>query len=378
MPANKLQHYVPRAHLRPFSLASEGKAINMLAIASATLVEGAPIRGQCSRDYFYGKDLVVEKGLQEMEGTYAAIVKKAAADPTSITSADLLTLRDAALLQSLRTYGYIEKLRAMADEHYRDLVEMTPAGTEPPDGGPMPLGVAVMMALSHYAASRAVVDDLRAVLVANESRVDFITGDDPAISINRYYAQRLRPLAFGHGSTGHMLFMPLTPRLLFAAFDPNCYGTLGRSGNVISVKRDAEIDALNELQFLHARSSIYFQDWGRRQHVSGQFDLSHERRPTEWHYRSVLERVAVDASSGAETYAKVDKIVPDKTKVYLTSLEQVHVSPSRWPAFLPYRARVVTEDTRSAAGHMRPGRKEVVEEQRRRRELSSAKAPDPA
>lgn len=236
----------------------------------------------------------------------------------------------------------------------------------------MPLDVAVMMALSHYAASLAVVDDLRAVLVVNQSRVDFVTSDDPAISINRYYAQRLRPLAFGYGSTGQMLFMPLTPRLLFVAFDPNCYCTLDRCGNLISVKRDVEVDALNELQFLHARSSIYFRDWGSRHHVSSQFKLSQNHRPTEWHYRSVLERVSVDKKSGAEAYVKVDKIVPEKSKVYLTSIEQVHVSPSRWPAFLPYRTHVVTEDTGSAAGHMRPGRRTVIQEQRRRRELGMA------
>jgi hypothetical protein len=186
MPANKLQHYVPKAHMRPFTLNAQGKAINMLSIGSRSLIEAAPTRGQCSRPYFYGKDLIIEKGLQQEEGVYAAIVAKAIADATAISVDDLAVLRRATLLQAFRSFGHIEKTIAMADGHYRDLLEMTPAGSDPPEGGPLPHNVAVMMALSHYSETLPVVEDLRAILIVNESRLDFVTSDDPVISVNRY------------------------------------------------------------------------------------------------------------------------------------------------------------------------------------------------
>src|SRR5262249_5330903 len=94
MPQNKLQHYVPKCHLRPFCLDSGGSAINLYNIARDRLIEGAPIKGQCARDYFYGKDRVLERALQEPEGAYAAIVDKAANDPGSITSMELGRLRE--------------------------------------------------------------------------------------------------------------------------------------------------------------------------------------------------------------------------------------------------------------------------------------------
>src|SRR5436190_22984104 len=120
MPQNKLQHYVPKCHLHHFCLESGGSAINLYNITRDRLIEGAPIKRQCARNYFYGQDGSLERALQEPEGAYAAIVAKAANEPGSITSMELARLREFTLLQTLRTYGYVEKLMAMSDRHYAD------------------------------------------------------------------------------------------------------------------------------------------------------------------------------------------------------------------------------------------------------------------
>jgi hypothetical protein len=110
MPENKLQHYVPKCHLRPFFSGNEGAAINLYSVGSDRLILSAPMKDQCARDYFYGKDKRLERALQDPEGSYATVVAKAAAEPTSIDAEDLAILREFALLQSFRTYGRVEKL----------------------------------------------------------------------------------------------------------------------------------------------------------------------------------------------------------------------------------------------------------------------------
>jgi hypothetical protein len=74
MPSQKNQHYVPRCALRPFSLDTEGRAINTYILAKQRPVQNAPLKSQCSQDYFYGKDLKAEKALGNLEGHYAQVL----------------------------------------------------------------------------------------------------------------------------------------------------------------------------------------------------------------------------------------------------------------------------------------------------------------
>jgi hypothetical protein len=66
-PKKKNNHFVPRSYLRRFCSLSE-RQIGLYNIRSDREVEGAPIRSQCSRDYFYTKDPSHEDHFAEIEG----------------------------------------------------------------------------------------------------------------------------------------------------------------------------------------------------------------------------------------------------------------------------------------------------------------------
>ncbi|MGG6898588.1 DUF4238 domain-containing protein [Rhizobium sp. BR 315] len=216
MAENKLQHYVPKCHMRPFSLAEGRASINVYNIDSDRCIPNAPIKGQCARDYFYGKDLQFEKALQGLEGVYAAVVKKAAEDPTAITKSDLVVLREFTLLQTYRTYAYVEKLMAVSEMQHADL-KAAASGKEVPEPAIKGIEQAVMMGIGHYLNGRKHVKDLEMCLVVNSAQREFITSDDPAILTNRFHFQKLRSDTFGLVSAGTILFLPLTPRLGFIA-----------------------------------------------------------------------------------------------------------------------------------------------------------------
>src|SRR4051794_15144491 len=102
MPSHKQQHFVPRCHLRPFSLNGKGDAINLFNINREQAIRAASVKWQCARGYFYGEDGKLEKILQSFEGRYATIVRAIRAG-SAIQQDDLTQMRDFMFLQSRRT-----------------------------------------------------------------------------------------------------------------------------------------------------------------------------------------------------------------------------------------------------------------------------------
>ena len=141
MPSQKNQHYVPRCALRPFTSNTEGRAINLFNIDANRSIENAPVKGQCSRDYFYGKDLRAENALAKMEGQYARIAA-ALIDGNDLNGEEEDWLRLFVIVQSRRTASAIEELRSysvgMTDEAFK----------RHPDQRPDDLGHEQLVALS--------------------------------------------------------------------------------------------------------------------------------------------------------------------------------------------------------------------------------------
>lgn len=71
MASNKNQHYVPQCYLRQFAAGNSASAINLFNIDREKFINCAPLKNQCSKSYFYGDDLELEKALQPIEGCYA-------------------------------------------------------------------------------------------------------------------------------------------------------------------------------------------------------------------------------------------------------------------------------------------------------------------
>jgi hypothetical protein len=62
MPEYKNQHYVPQFYLRAFSF-DGGKSTALLNLKQNKVISAGKIVGQCSEDYFYGRNPEVEKDL---------------------------------------------------------------------------------------------------------------------------------------------------------------------------------------------------------------------------------------------------------------------------------------------------------------------------
>lgn len=103
MASNKNQHFVPRCYLKPFTLNGEGAAMNLFNIDRQRFVYKAPVKNQCSRDYFYGKDLILEKQLQTYEAEYAGLLSRIRSPGYVLEADHKVILSRFWLLQYLRT-----------------------------------------------------------------------------------------------------------------------------------------------------------------------------------------------------------------------------------------------------------------------------------
>jgi hypothetical protein len=71
---HKNQHFVPKCYLKRFSAYYEGRAINVYNLNRQMAIQNASVKNQCSANYFYGKDLRLEKLLSKEEALYDRIV----------------------------------------------------------------------------------------------------------------------------------------------------------------------------------------------------------------------------------------------------------------------------------------------------------------
>ena len=153
--------------------------INLYNIDRHTSIEAAPVRGQCSRSYFYGKDLRLEKLFQQSESLYADTIRKVSVPGYAIEEQDKIVLRHFCLLQFSRTEAAAERTALVQS----DLADIAFNGNVPKDLRASVKAV-VQMSMRTFAETAHEINDLKVVLVRNMTDDEIITSDNPAILTN--------------------------------------------------------------------------------------------------------------------------------------------------------------------------------------------------
>ena len=78
MTEKKNQHYLPKFYLRNFSYYNNEKQIGLYNIFNSFFIHQAKLKTQGSKNFYYGKDGIIENFLSEHEGRFAKIVKETA------------------------------------------------------------------------------------------------------------------------------------------------------------------------------------------------------------------------------------------------------------------------------------------------------------
>lgn len=349
MPTQKRQHYVPRCYLKPFSLNGEGSAINLMNFSKSKTIRNASLKGQCAKDYIYGQDLVIENRLKELEGRYAEILRLLQAGG-ALNEEELRFVLGFMHLQSMRTDMAVQRLRLSHLEMQNAVFNGQPVNPAEIDLSDKAL---MRDSIQMFQETVGLIEDLKVCFVKNSTQTDFITSDDPAIFTNRYHFQRLRESSFGLLSSGALLIMPITPRLLALAYDRLTYTVPDKDGHYVTIKNSSEIAALNELQYLKAAENIYFRHWDDENRISGEFYVVKDRRPKSWCEIKFFVFDGVDPD-GAERFraaaSNEEAKNADRTMMQMSSR---YPSPSSWISKLRYRSSIKTYYNGTAVGHVR-------------------------
>jgi hypothetical protein len=329
MTSNKNQHFVPRCHLRPFTLGSEDSAISLFNLERKKLIPNAPVKNQCSKDYFYGTDEKLEKAIQVIESGYGQALREVLHDSRSLTEGNKTVFKIFWLFQHLRTEAAaISAIQMM--ESTRTLADI------PPEEFSLGIKEAVQIACRTFVDSMHEIDDLKFCIIKNKTEVPFITSDNPAVLTNKWRLDKKRSLghSFGMGSAGMLALLPLTPNLLFLGYDGDVYSVPNERG-IVEIKNIRDVIALNRHQFLQCVANVYVHDSAHEKALIRHYSEIESARPK---VRHVVHYAQIDRVVGDHTrYVVTPPEERDKTKEAIMHSQIIHPHPGIWPSQVQLR-----------------------------------------
>ncbi|MGR4865081.1 DUF4238 domain-containing protein [Caulobacter sp. LARHSG274] len=350
MADNKNQHFVPRCHLKPFSLDGAGLAINLFNLTRCQAIESAPLKHQCSRDYFYGKDPLLERAINTVENGYVEGLRRLLERTPRIDPVVNISLKRFIYLQQMRTEAASRSAAMMAFA----MLDV-PGNDLPRPSLKEAMFEGVQAAMLAYADTMSIVDDLQLCLVRNRSNTPFITSDNPAVLTNRWHHsdERTQGRSFGAKTAGAIFVMPLSPSLLALLFDPDVYAVAQRRG-VVDLIHNVDARALNQHQVLNCAANLYFRDWERRGSIAAQVEAVKMRRPDQLH--EVHYAVKAETTDWGSRYDVRDlasiQLGRDEVLIHVIGVKP---EPTRWPSFLTMRPDGVVWSNGTGAGFTRQG-----------------------
>ncbi|NTW53926.1 MAG: DUF4238 domain-containing protein [Chlorobaculum sp.] len=346
MATNKNQHFVPRCYLKEFTHRSEGTTINLFNIDRKKTISNAPVKNQCSKDYFYGKDEFLENVIQLLEGTYASTLQQLLSSLSpALNNNQIFILKRFLLFQYLRT----EAASKLTVEISASMNEVTG------NSGyyfNLEIKKAVLMAMRDYVTNIKIIDDLKICIVQNKTDIPFITSDDPVVLSNKWHLNDIRTKlrSFGLRTCGALLFLPITPKLMCLAYDGDVYH-IAHKNCWTSILDINDVIAFNEQQILNCRANLFFKDIDHHSFVEKSFNETSANRPQIRHrlHYAVLDMTMGDYSR----YKVVDPKTVGEHKEAIINIETIHAHPSSWPSIIGWKKRGTVYTNGSALGYIR-------------------------
>lgn len=270
MAENKNQHYVPQFYQRHFS--DDGKNIGVYILKAKKYLPQGAIKHQASADYFYSKNLKIEKALGVLEGIADTVMEDLLANPKRRLSdkqgealyvhtmmqlgrtlyqtqkqEKAITVMSQNLLKELKRIDEENQLGQYDDLPYDAIEHTNIKFTEP---GAFVLG--------NFAQLVPVCRDLKYKVLINNSNVPFITSDNPVCMYNQYL-ERLGLNNGGLAQRGLQLYMPVSPKVAVMYYDPQVYKLGCMLKEYVEVK-ECDVCELNKMIASQANEILIVHD----------------------------------------------------------------------------------------------------------------------
>jgi hypothetical protein len=272
--------------LRNFS--KDGKRLSLYV--EGKRIDRVSLRDQCQEDYFYGADQIMEKSFADEEAMMATFFGDLAPDRfTNLTDDHVRQLRLFVAYQRARTRGAAEHVSnftgAFAKQTLKDgLLLNKNSGVSPDDLDLVEIRMqgAQHEAIWNAAKATPLLLDLGAKFIRTDRTPGFIVADHPVVAYNQFAEHHpilsRYPTSTGLALKGLQLFLPLSPSMVLAIFDPATYQYGGKG--FICTAGPADVAHLNRMQAVNAYSCFYFDDTRMTDEALDALDRTRKSHPS--------------------------------------------------------------------------------------------------
>lgn len=260
MAENKKQHYVPKFYLKLFSNSHSSSHIKIFVKSTNKIIPNGDLKNQTCENYFYGKDIKIEKEFSKIEDEVSRIVSEITESKTlpKLQNVDYKSLWIFTFLQNSRTKYRADETNEMInktlktifknDIRLKDKIDEVEFGYKNP----------VLLNLDTLINTIVVTKDLKCKLIINQTNKPFVTSDNPIVLYNQFLEQRNHQFGkCGLASKGLQVFYPINPELALIYYDEKVYKIGFRKRNYVRTSNEKDIESLNILQFLNSDKVVY-------------------------------------------------------------------------------------------------------------------------
>lgn len=246
--------------MRLFS--DDGAFINLLNINREKVIRGAGIKGQCFKDYFYGRESQMEHALGHVEGAGLGVIRRMLRQQCTppYGHGDRGDLMFYLCVQQQRTAYVADAMNDAMDVMMKRILHRTKD---------VPLDDLAKVKINFrepgvFAVSLAgmnfwLLGDLGWRLVRFDTKASLLTSDHPSILYNQLMEHIGPTTSTGLACKGLQYYLPIGPKHCLLLYDRTCYRVSCSHEHGLHVStEERDIEQLNRLQLVSARDNVYF------------------------------------------------------------------------------------------------------------------------
>lgn len=270
MPQNKNQHYVPQFYQRYFSDDEANTGVYILK--AKKYMPNSAIKHQASADYFYSKNLKIEKGLGVAEGIVKAVLDELIANPRKkLDKKQQMAIFTNIILQMGRTLYQAKKQEASITAIGKQLIEAVIQADkesgrgeyadipqEAIDSTKIKLTEPGAFVTANFIQLLPLCSDLKYRVLINETSVPFVTSDNPVCMYNQFL-ERMGINNGGLGQRGLQLYMPISPAIALFYYDPKVYKVGSMLMDFVRISDTNDVSELNKMLATQANEILIIQ-----------------------------------------------------------------------------------------------------------------------
>lgn len=262
--ATKRQHYVPQMILRNFS--RNDATTSLMVLSSGKRVPDAAINRQCYEPYFYGADQIMEQSFANEEAKISRLLGDLSRERLeTVTADDITALKFFVHYQAARTRASAESLSNFATAFLKTATRGTAKLNgdqdlyEAVEKTDIRLTNAQNESLWQACKTTPMMYDLDVRFLVASREQGFVIGDHPVVAYNQFAEHhpvlRRYPTITGLAVKGLQLFMPLSPSVTLALYDPGAYEFDGKR---VCGAGPRDVRFLNAMQTVNAWQCVFF------------------------------------------------------------------------------------------------------------------------